>query len=310
MDAISSRPMFIFISGPYSAPDKEGKQKQDEIDQNIAKANEIAVEIAKKGHFPFVPHTMMRGWEDTGEVERSRALNIGKKWIKKCDALYFIKESGGAEEERQVAVELNLPIYRNLNDVPDVILDSHHAKLTSEAVNAYLVEYEQCMNSYRHTYTTIWQAGAIFAAISAAIIAFTAKSGGGTIPWWIQLLAPIPVLFWWWGIYRPMNRYGEWRSARLKSIENILSQGGAALDLDMEHFRRFDRGRKGNIGETEKIKDRITRYCRERLITFKFVWQPRVVEVVTIFGVAIFLLEIHLIIKNWSEFAGWLKSIW
>src|SRR5260370_438388 len=107
-----SKPMYIYISGPYSAPpNAPASTKQQTIDANISKADEIAVAIAKKGHFPFVPHTMMRGWEDMGKVERSCALNICKKWVEKCDALYFIAESEGAEIERQLAVCLSLPVY-------------------------------------------------------------------------------------------------------------------------------------------------------------------------------------------------------
>lgn len=309
MKITSSRPMYIYVSGPYSASNVQAADKKMKIEKNIEEANEVAVRLAHKGHFPFVPHTMMRGWEDEQKVERSLALNICKKWVEKCDALYFIATSPGAEEEKQVAVALNMPIYRNLDDIPDVILDSH-ARLSPEAVAAYLIEYEQCMDSYRHTYATIWQAGSIFAAVSAAIIAFASKSTDGSIPWWIQLLAPVPVLFWWWGIYWPMNRYGEWRSNRLKSIENLLSEGGAAPDLSMEHFRRFDRERKGDVKEKETIKDRGIRYSKERLLKVKFLWQPRVSEVVTIFGLAILLLEIHLIIKNWAKIIEWLNSIW
>jgi hypothetical protein len=300
--------MFIYVSGPYSAQNVEGEAKKNKIEQNIQEANKIAIEIANKGHFPFVPHTMMRNWEDEHHVDRSRALNICKKWVEKCDALYFIGTSPGAEEERKVAVTLNMPVYRNLDDISTVSLDSH-PRLSPEAVTAYLTEYEQCMDSYRHTYATIWQAGSIFAAVSAAIIAFASKSSDGTIPWWIQLLAPVPVLFWWWGIYWPMNRYGEWRSTRLKRIEGLLSEG-AAPDLRMEHFRHFDLKRKGEVKETEGAGDRIKRYFRERLIKVKFLWQPRVSEVVTVFGLAVLFLEVSLIIQNWSKLTEWLKSIW
>jgi hypothetical protein len=301
--------MFIYVSGPYSARATEDTAKKNEIDANVKAANAAAIAIAKKGHFPFVPHTMMRGWEDEENVDRTLALNICKKWVEKCDALYFIATSPGADIERGVAEGLHIPIYFNLNNIPDVISDSN-VRLSSGAVTAYLTEYEQCMDSYRHTYTTIWQAGSIFTAVSAALIAFASKSTDGAVPWWIQLLAPIPVLFWWWGIYWPMNRYGEWRSSRLKTIEKLLSNGGAASDLKMEHFLHFDHARKGNVVENERVGGLISRYFTERIIKLKFLWQPRVVEVVTVFGLAILFLEIHLIIKNWPKLTEWLKSIW
>ena len=301
--------MYIYISGPYSAPpDESGSTKQQTIDVNISKADEIAIEIAKQGHFPFVPHTMMRGWEDTQKVERSRALNICKKWVEKCDALYFIAESAGAEEERQVAVSLALPVYRDLKDIPDASPESSSPKLSPGAVKAYLVEYQQCMESYRHTYATIWQAGSVFAAASAALIAFSSKSTDGALPWWIQLLAPMPIIFWWWGIFWPMNRYGEWRSSRLKTLEGLLSEGGAASDLHMEHYRHFDRARKGDAQEGESFKKRVFRFYEDRFKTLKFMWAPRVSEIVTLFGLAILLLEIYLTITNWRKLAAWLRS--
>lgn len=303
------KPMYIYISGPYSAsPNESASTKQQTIDANISRADEIAIEIAKKGHFPFVPHTMMRGWEDMEKVERSRALNICKKWVEKCDALYFIGESEGAEIERQLAVCLSLPVYRDLRDIPDATLESCNPKLSRGAVNAYLVEYQQCMESYRHTYATIWQAGSIFAAASAALIAFSSKSDGA-LPWWIQLLAPMPIIFWWWGIFWPMNRYGEWRSNRLKTIEGLLSEGGAASDLHMEHFRHFDRARKGDAQEGESLKSRAFRIYKGRFKTLKFIRAPRVSEIVFLFGLAIVLLELYLTMKNWPKLAAWLSSL-
>jgi hypothetical protein len=282
MHQISSKQMYIYVSGPYSAQSNEpNEKKQQIIDANITKAEGIALEIAKKGHFPFVPHTMMRNWENMQKIERSRALDICKKWVEKCDALYFIGESPGAEEERQVAISLQLPIYREVKDIPQAS-SSSSSRLSSEAIQGYLTEYQQCMESYRHTYATIWQAGAIFAAISAALVAFAEKGGSGVTPL-IQLLAPLPILFWWQGIFRPMNRYGELRRKRLEEIENTLSDP-TILGLQMRHFRSFNQPVREGFGK--------------RLIKFKWVWQPRVIEIVRLFGFSILGLEIYLVVKR------------
>ena len=295
-----TRPMHIYVSGPYSAPGEPPSKRQRQIERNIETADEIAVRIAQKGHLPFVPHTMMRGWEDGNKVERSRALDICKRWVEKCDALFYISKSPGAEEERQIAVSLGLPVYRHIGDIPGANRDSR-ARLSPRAVEAYLVEYQQCMSSYRHTYATIWQAGSIFAAISAAIIAFSSKSADGSIPWWIQLLTPLPILFWWWGIYLPMNRYGELRSTRLSRLEKLLSDGGAALDLKMDHFRRFDRERKG---------ERTVRwFIRNRILSGRLVYKPRVFEVVTVFAFSLLILEALLILKVWPHLSRWWTTL-
>ncbi len=105
--------MFIYISGPYSAPSNEI------IEKNIMKARDAAIMIAKKGHYPFIPHTMMRGWEDVYKVSRESVTQICLKWLEKCDAIYILASSPGAELERHLAVRLNLQVYYNIDDIPE-----------------------------------------------------------------------------------------------------------------------------------------------------------------------------------------------
>jgi hypothetical protein len=290
--------MFIYVSGPYSAPSEPEATRRNKVEENIRLANDAAVEIAKKGHVPFVPHSMMDEWEDDGRLGRDRAMELCHQWVKKCDALYFIAPSPGAETERALAKQHKIPIYRSLDDIPDAS-PALTSGLSEEAREAYLVEYQECMDSYRHTYTTIWQAGAIFAAISAAVVAFSKASasagGSADIAPWIQVLAPVPFLFWWWGIFVPMNRYGEQRNDRLNEIEELLNEP-TTPGLRMCHVSRFSRGRKG---ESEWL----------RVIKLKWVWQPRVKEVVTIFGAAVLVLEIYLLRKHyWEGVKSWLVS--
>lgn len=227
--------MFIYVSGPYSpsSDEKDPDKREKIIDKNIRKAEEVALDITKKGHFPFVPHTMMRGWEDGGKVSREKALQICHKWIERCDALFFIAPSAGAESERQVAVKLSLPIYRNIEDIPNVTSDTL-SRMSPEALNAHLIEYQECMESYRHTYDTIWQAGALFAALTVGLITFAQES--------IKELSLLPIIFWCFGIFTPMNRYGELRNDRLVAIEQLLN--ATVPGLKMAHFSDYSRTRK------------------------------------------------------------------
>lgn len=276
--------MYIYVSGPYSATNSgSNEEKQKQIESNIKEADKIAIELVKKGHFPFVPHTMMRDWENL--TNRSLTLDICKKWVERCDAFYFIGPSEGAEIERKVAVEYHLPVYRSLNDIPEVTSVPPVSMLSSEAIKSYFTEYTQCMESYRHTYATIWQAGAIFAAISAGIITFAEKSNvdnSNSISPLILILAPLPLLFWWWGIFIPMNRYGEYRRNRLVDIEIILRHP-SIRGLHMKHFTGFTSGTNENI--------------LKRICTLKWLWRPRVREVVTIFGFATLILELFFLVK-------------
>jgi len=151
--------------------------------------------------------------------------------------------------------------------------------VSPKAIEVYLAEYAECQESYRHTYTTIWQAGSIFVAASAAILGLAA-SGSGSIEPLVQVIAPLPFLFWWLGIFRPMNRYGELRSARLAEIEELLNE--SLPDLKMNHFRQYDTARKGEGSLA-------------RIVRFKWLWRPRVSEIVNFVGVVLLGVEIALV---------------
>lgn len=121
----TGKALYIFVSGPYSPPADEICNDKRKIitEENIRKADEIARALTAKGHFPFVPHTMYRGWEDYYKVPHKLVMNTCYSWIKKCDALYFIASSPGADSERQIAIQLNLPIYKTIKEIPEIIPD-------------------------------------------------------------------------------------------------------------------------------------------------------------------------------------------
>jgi hypothetical protein len=269
------RVVFIYVSGPYFPPDEpDDATRRAIIERNVARADAVARELASRGHVPFTPHTMLRGWEDEHGMPRAVVMRISDEWLSTCDALYFIDSSAGAESERRLAARLGLPIYRSLDDVPEAgTPPSVGGSLSAEAFQGYLTEYEQCLESYRHTYETIWQASALFAAISAGIIAF----GNTQIP---SIVGPLPIIFWYLGIFRPMNRYGELRNDRLAELERRLSE--AVPGLDMRAVRSFSGARKSE----SEIR---------RIATFKWLWRPRVKEIVTLFGVGLILVEIYLV---------------
>lgn len=172
--------------------------------------------------------------------------------------------------------------------------------LDPEARRALLVEYEQCMESYRHTYQTIWQAGALFGAISAAVLAISAKGGGSTVViamhqatstytstpsssgFWVSVAAPVPFLFWYLGIFLPMNGYGEVRAERLAAIEGLLNDGTPGLT--MAHYVSYNQSRKPARGLRRVIAFKRTRF--------------RVHEVVNAFCIGIACIDIFLIIGH------------
>jgi len=123
-EVLTKKPLFVFISGPYmpSHPNNPS-EKTELINKNVETANKIALEIANKGHYPFVPHTMMKNWEDENHITRTKALEICHKWLEKCDAMYFIAKSEGSQLERQRADGLKLQIFDKEEDIPNINLN-------------------------------------------------------------------------------------------------------------------------------------------------------------------------------------------
>ncbi len=203
----ASRRFYIYVSGPYSptAEETAANKGAEAIKRNIEEARKIAFALIKKGHIPFVPHTMMAGWEDRYSIDRIVAIELCERWVARCDAFFFIGGSPGAESERKVAVELGLPIYQKLEDVPELV-GEQPSSLSTQALEVYLEEYKQCAESYRHSYATIWQAGGLIAA-GAGLLAASRNPI-------VQAFAPLPPLAWYLTIFSPMDRYGELRSRR------------------------------------------------------------------------------------------------
>jgi hypothetical protein len=117
-------------------------------------------------------------------------------------------------------------------------------KLDQQAFDAYLAEYAQCAATYMSTYSTIWSAGALFTAATAGLLVVAGLQSGPIRA--ALVFAPLPFLFWYLGLFRPMNRYAELRTKRLESIEGYLSK--RVPDLEMRHFRDFNEIRKNQKG--------------------------------------------------------------
>jgi hypothetical protein len=276
--------MRIYVAGPYSAPKGMTEEAaKAQIDKNIAEADNKALDLVKLGHTPFVPHTMMRDWENENKATREEVHRVCNEWIAQCDALLFLGSSPGADMERAVAESLGLPIFTPENIRSMRPLGCYKSEDKKEV---YLTEYAQCADSYRHTYQTIWAAGSVFFAVSGGILAIW-KSGqppsGAT---WA--LALFPIWFWYMAIFRPMNRYGDKRRERLAWIETELNK--MIPSLAMKHF------------SDDGIKS-------ARLNFRDFFLKPRVLWYVTLLGGGITAYQIVFILFKLLKLTG-LKGAW
>jgi hypothetical protein len=107
----------IFVAGPYGDYDTEETRAK-----NVEAARDIGKELALRGHFPFIPHTMLHGWELDQRFGLQQFKEIDFAWLEFCDALYFIAESPGANVERDLALHRGLQVFTDLGQVPDARL--------------------------------------------------------------------------------------------------------------------------------------------------------------------------------------------
>lgn len=108
--------MRIFVAGPYSGT-------VEEAHKNVCWAMTIATELLHRGHEPFVPH-LSHFWhlaqvEEEATCSYERWMQWTLTWLARCDALFYLGPSPGADRELARAIELKLPIYRSLAEVPD-----------------------------------------------------------------------------------------------------------------------------------------------------------------------------------------------
>ncbi len=102
-----------------------------------------------------------------------------------------------------------------------------------DQLELYRMEYDLCVSSYQSIHEAIWRIFSYLSAISAALLLFGSQylSMDAAI-----LAAVMPLLFWFWCVYLPMDRYGHKRSERLAEIEDILND---TFKVNLAHFRLF-----------------------------------------------------------------------
>jgi len=134
-----------------------------------------------------------------------------------------------------------------------------------ERIDLYRMEYEYCVSSYHNIYEEIWKIFSYLSAISGAVLVFGREyfSAGMTV-----FVSMLPLIFWFLGVYLPMDRYGNMRSERLAAIEEILNRD---FGVTLRHFLTL-RG-KAQWGLTHK---------------FGFGWRVR--TAVKVFGVIVIFI--------------------
>jgi len=101
----------IYISGPYTAPDRAGE------DKNIRAAASAASAYLRAGWAVFCPHTMTvlidREFNVSKNITYNDWLTLDLYWLAKCDAIHMLpgwRDSKGARTEYLMAKALGIDI--------------------------------------------------------------------------------------------------------------------------------------------------------------------------------------------------------
>lgn len=109
----------------------------------------------------------------------------------------------------------------------------------------YKIEYEKAAERYDNIYRSIWTIFSYLTAVTAGLLAFGSER---IEPHALICMAGIPLLFWFWTTYLPLDRYGNATLNRLSEIEDILNKG---FKTKLEHFA----GAKHGVNELSIFKN-------------------------------------------------------
>jgi len=107
----------IYVAGPYSI----GNTPRN-VQLNVNKAISIGCHLIRKGWSPFIPHLTHYIWlHPDGDFDYDKWLELDFSWLEVCEALFRIRgDSPGANEEEALAKELGIPIFYDLDEVPNL----------------------------------------------------------------------------------------------------------------------------------------------------------------------------------------------
>jgi hypothetical protein len=118
-----SKPLLVLIAGPYLSGTDGDSQK---IARNRERLESFALPIYERGHLPMVgewvalPIIHAAGGRSTGDaVFQTYQYPVAHRLLERCDAVLRISgESRGADLDVARALQLGLPVYKAVSDIP------------------------------------------------------------------------------------------------------------------------------------------------------------------------------------------------
>ena len=99
----------VYVAGPFRGKDSW------EMEQNIRRAEELALEVWRAGHAAICPHTNTRFFQGAAKDEVWLFGDLAI--LERCDAVLMTpnwERSEGAKAERQHAIIHHIPIFYSL----------------------------------------------------------------------------------------------------------------------------------------------------------------------------------------------------
>ena len=105
----------IYIAGPYTHKEKIKREA------NVALAIDSAINIYKKGHFPYIPHLThfvdSRAKELGINISWAKYMKWHDIWLSNCNGFLYLGSSKGADRELKKAKKLGIQIFYCVNDI-------------------------------------------------------------------------------------------------------------------------------------------------------------------------------------------------
>jgi hypothetical protein len=125
----SSKPLLVLIAGPYLSGTDGDSQK---IARNRERLESFALPIYARGHLPMIgewlalPIIHAAGGRSADDaIFRSYQYPVAQRLLERCDAVLRISgDSRGADQDVARALELGLPVYRDVNELPQRVDES------------------------------------------------------------------------------------------------------------------------------------------------------------------------------------------
>ncbi|HEX8456658.1 MAG TPA: hypothetical protein VF656_04985 [Pyrinomonadaceae bacterium] len=120
---------------------------------------------------------------------------------------------------------------------------------TDPALELYKVEYEKAVERYLDIYKSIWTNFSYMSIVAGGILTFGSQIF--SVKETSILLASIPLFFWYFATYLPLNKYGDQTAERLVEIEAIVNW---KFQTQLNHFTKFGLRTESKWGKTPSVR--------------------------------------------------------